>query len=428
MDGRTINPTAETERFQVLDLLRGFALCGILLANIVAMGQPWSRAYPAFPAELTNPDWAAWTLQALLVEGSMRALFTLLFGAGVVLLTAWGARAERPGTADVHFRRAMLLMALGIGNAVVLLWPGDILYIYGVAAMFLFVFRKLDGRVLVAIAAALIGLFSLADAAGDWRSAAALGADPAAHAAALAALAPSAEVLNAEAAVRGSGNYPAIALWSAGAFTDWAMARGAIVSVGRAVAFMMLGMGLFKLGVMTGARSMRFYLRMAVLGVVGGLAINAWETATLWRSGFDPAVWTPSLTGEIGRLILALGYLGAIMAAWKANALGLIGTGLERMGRMAMTNYLGQSLICAVLFYGFGLYDRLGWWSLWALAAAIWGAQAAFSVAWLRVFRMGPAEWAFRAVAYWSVPPLIRPRPARSARVVAPAPEGRAPA
>ena len=190
MNGRAINPTAENERFEVLDLLRGFALCGILLANIVAMGQPWSRTYPAFPARLTNPDWAPWTLQALFVEGSMRALFTLLFGAGVVLLTAWGARADRPGAADVHFRRAMLLMALGIGNAVVLLWPGDILYIYGVAALFLFVFRKLDGRVLLSLSAALIALFSLADALGDWRSAATLTADPAAHAAAIAALTP----------------------------------------------------------------------------------------------------------------------------------------------------------------------------------------------------------------------------------------------
>ncbi|MFT4955782.1 MAG: hypothetical protein ACI8U3_002181 [Brevundimonas sp.] len=422
MTGRAINPTAETERFQVLDLLRGFALCGILLANIVAMGQPWSRAYPAFPAQLTNPDWAAWTLQALFVEGSMRALFTLLFGAGVVLLTAWGARADRPGTADVHFRRAMLLMALGIGNAVVLLWPGDILYIYGVAALFLFVFRKLDGRVLIALSAMLIVIFSLADALGDWRAAAALNADPAAHAAAIAALTPSVEALNAEAAVRASGSYPAIALWSAGAFTDWALAKGAVLSVGRTVAFMMLGMGLFKLGVMTGARSMRFYLRLAVLGVAGGLAINVWETATLWRSGFDPAVWAPALTGEVGRLILALGYLGAIIAAWKANVLGLIGTGLERMGRMAMTNYLAQSLICAVLFYGFGLYDRLGWWPLWGLTAAIWIGQALFSAAWLSVFRMGPAEWAFRAVAYWTIPPLLRPRQGRSRPAAEPAP------
>jgi uncharacterized protein len=422
MTGRAINPTAEHERFEVLDLLRGFALCGILLANIVAMGQPWSRTYPALPAQLTDPDWAAWTLQALFVEGSMRALFTLLFGAGVVLLTAWGARADRPGTADVHFRRAMLLMALGVGNAVVLLWPGDILYIYGVAALFLFVFRKLDGRVLVGLSAALIALFSSADALGDWRAAVALGADPGAYAAAIAALTPSAEALNAEAAVRGSGSYPAIALWSAGAFTDWAMAKGAILSVGRTVAFMMLGMGLFKLGVMTGARSMRFYLRLAVLGVAGGLAINVWETATLWRSGFDPAVWTPALTGEIGRLILALGYLGAVIAAWKANVLGLIGTGLERMGRMAMTNYLAQSLICAVLFYGFGLYDRLGWWPLWGLAAAIWGAQALFSNAWLSLFRMGPAEWAFRAVAYWSIPPLLRPQSPRSAPTTEAAP------
>lgn len=410
MNARGILPTAENERFQALDLLRGFALCGILLANIVAMGQPWSRAYPAFPARLTDPDWAAWTLQALFVEGSMRALFTLLFGAGVVLLTAWGARADRPGTADVHFRRAMLLMALGIGNAVVLLWPGDILYIYGVAAVFLFVFRKLDGRMLVALSAVLIAVFSLADALGDWRAAAALTADPAAHAAAMAALTPSAEILNAEAAVRASGSYPAVALWSAGAFADWALAKGAVLSVGRTVAFMLMGMGLFKLGVMTGARSMRFYLRLAVLGLAAGLAINGWETATLWRAGFDPAVWAPALTGEAGRLALALGYLGAIVAGWKANVLGVVGTGLRLMGRMAMTNYLGQSLICAVLFYGFGLYDRLGWPALWAMTVAIWAAQALFSAAWLSLFRMGPAEWVFRAIAYGMIPPLRRER------------------
>lgn len=401
-------PTAERERFEAMDVLRGFALCGILLANIVAMGQPWARAYPAFPAALSDSDWVVWGLQGLFVEGSMRALFTLLFGAGVVLLTGWGGRPERPGAADVHFRRAILLMLLGIGNAVVLLWPGDILYLYGVAALFLYVFRKLDGRVLLGVSAVMIVVFMIPSVLGSRAEAMALLADPAAHAAALAALTPGPEIVAAEVAARASGHYPGMAMWSASAFMNWAMEKGAILAVGRNVAFMLLGMGLFKLGVLNGQRSVRFYVGMGVIGLVVGLGINAWEVSTAWNAGFDPAVWTPVLTGEAGRLALALGYLGLLIAGWKANLLGWVGAGLKAMGRMALTNYLAQSLICAVLFYGFGLFDQLDRATLWGVAAAIWVAQALFSVAWLRTFRMGPAEWAMRAAAYWQLPPVLR--------------------
>src|SRR5690606_10741494 len=128
----------------------------------------------------------------------------------------------------------------------------------------------------------------------SWREAVALAADPVAHAAAISALTPSAEILAAEAAARAGGSWPDMALWSAGAFSDWVFGKGAVLSVGRTAAFMMLGMGLFRLGVMTGARSIRFYLVMAALGSAAGLAINGWEVWTQWRAGFDPAVWTPA--------------------------------------------------------------------------------------------------------------------------------------
>jgi len=111
------------QRLESLDLLRGFALCGILLVNIMMMGGLWGQYHPELPPTLANPDWSAWIIQHLFVQGSMRGLFTLLFGAGMLLITLRGEDGR--GTiqaADVYFRRCMALLALGVFNATVLLF------------------------------------------------------------------------------------------------------------------------------------------------------------------------------------------------------------------------------------------------------------------------------------------------------------------
>ena len=145
-----------------MDVLRGFALCGILLMNIIGMGTPWATNFPPFPADWSDANWQVWFAENALFEGTMRGLFTLLFGAAVILITR---RADQAGqtmsAADVWFRRCLVLLVLGLVNFTLLLWPGDILWNYGCAGLFLFVFRKAGPWKLVAMALVIMALLSV---------------------------------------------------------------------------------------------------------------------------------------------------------------------------------------------------------------------------------------------------------------------------
>ncbi|AYG94105.1 DUF418 domain-containing protein [Brevundimonas naejangsanensis] len=421
-------PVPASQRLESLDLLRGFALCGILLVNIMPMGGPWEGYHPSLPATLANPDWSAWVVQHLFFQGAMRGLFTLLFGAGMLLITLRGEESQ--GTiqsADVYFRRCMALLALGVFNATCLLFPGDILYVYGLSGFLLFVFRTAAPRTLLRIAALLILLLTIETAVvGHQRAAAArhgqavaaqglagdglVAAEQAAATAprtAAAARLPDPQALQEEAAIR-TGGPVGLLEWSVRTWLDYAASSYTITLVLESAAFMLAGMALFKLGVLTGRRSLGFYVGMAAVGYGLGLLVNGVQAIELWRSQFAPGAWVSQASYEIGRCSMTLGHVGLVLVLWKLNAWGVVGVGLRAMGRMALTNYLLQSAIAALLFYGFGLWGRLDWWGLWGLAVGVWVAQALFSLAWLQAFAFGPMEWLLRWVAYGRPAPLRR--------------------
>lgn len=428
-------PVSSAQRLESLDLLRGFALCGILLVNIMPMGGPWAGYHPSLPATLANPDWSAWIVQHLFLQGAMRGLFTLLFGAGMLLITLRGEQSQ--GTiqaADVYFRRCMALLALGVFNAVCLLFPGDILYVYGLSGFLLFVFRTAAPRTLLRIAGLLIVLLTFETAvvghqqAAEIRHGQALAAQQldyqardrgpaalseadqnalAAYRAAEAARTPDPQALQQEAAIR-TGGPVGLLEWSVRTWLDYAASSYTITLVLESVAFMLAGMALFKLGVLTGRRSLGFYLALAAAGYALGLLVNGVQALELWRTQFAPGAWASQASYEIGRCSMTLGHAGLVLALWKLNAWGVVGVGLRAMGRMALTNYLLQSALAALLFYGLGLWGRLDWWSLWGLAAGVWVAQALFSLAWLKAFAFGPMEWLLRWVAYGRPAPLRR--------------------
>lgn len=425
-------PVQPGQRLESLDLLRGFALCGILLVNIMPMGGLWDGYHPALPATLANPDWSAWIIQHLFFQGAMRGLFTLLFGAGMLLITLRGEDGR--GTiqsADVYFRRRMALLALGVFNATALLFPGDILYVYGLSGFLLFAFRTAPPRVLLSVAALLIVLLTVETGvvsyqkAEQMRHGEALVAQGAAtpgtlteadrsavavYRASEAARQPDPQALQDEMAIR-SGGPVGLLKWSVRTWLDYAASSYTITLVMESVAFMLVGMALFKLGVLTGRRSLVFYLALAGAGYALGLMINGAQAIALWRSQFAADAWASQTSYELGRFSVTLGHVGLVLALWKMNVLGFVGVGLRALGRMALTNYLLQSAIAGLLFYGFSLWGRLDWWSLWAVAAAIWTAQILFSVAWLNSFAFGPMEWLLRWVAYGRPAPLRR-RPA----------------
>lgn len=420
------------QRLESLDLLRGFALCGILLVNIMMMGGAWDQYHPDLPPTLANPDWSAWIIQHLFVQGSMRGLFTLLFGAGMLLITLRGEDGR--GTiqaADVYFRRCIALLALGVFNATALLFPGDILYVYGLSGFLLFVFRMARPRTLIALSAALLLLLTAESAvvgayqtiearrgsevALQVEAGAALSADDAealkAHSRAQEVQRPSHQAVAEEVAVRTGGGV-GLMKWSVRTWLDYAASSYTITLVIETVAFMLLGMALFKLGVLGGARSLGFYLALAACGYGVGLAVNGGQAVVLWLSQFSSHSWATQSSYELGRCAMTLGHVGLLLALWKMNALGFVGRALRNLGRMALTNYLGQSAFGALLFYGLNLWGKLDWWGLWGVAACIWVVQMTFSALWLRAFSMGPLEWALRWFAYGRPSPLKRAKAA----------------
>lgn len=414
MTDQTLAPVTARDRLETLDLLRGVALCGILLMNIMLMGSSHSGR-PALPAELWSPDWTVWFVQSIGFEGTMRGLFTLLFGTGILLMT----RREGIATADVYFRRCLLLLGFGLANILIFLFPGDILFIYGLTGLFLFVFRNCRPRTLLVLAGVLLLALSvkgIAEARGpalEMREARVL-----AEARTAGRTLTEAEQEKAKTWTRAierqttesprakkareqrTGGWLSVMSWSWTFWHDVVFAGFMVDTIVESAAFMFIGMALFKLGVLTGERSWRVYALMAAGGYAVGLPLNIWEAVTAWNSGFTPDNWVIWSTYQLDRLAVTIGHLGLILLLWKVGALNWPGRGLKAIGRLGLTNYLGQSAIAAILFYGFGLWDRIGWAGLWGVCVGVWIFQAVFSLLYLRRFAIGPAEWLLRSVAY----------------------------
>jgi uncharacterized protein len=425
-----IVPIRSDERLDALDVVRGVALCGILLMNIPAMGDTWDWELPLGHPSLFDPSWRIWIVQKLFFEGSMRGLFTLLFGAGVLFITRRAAGPDGPvAVADVYLRRCLGLMAFGLVNVLVLLWPGDIVFLYGMAGVFLFPFRRCRPGTLIALGLAVLLAMVAANAAlrapkllHMYEAEQALVAQ--AHGAtlskaqmeaikdreeALKEARPDADSLAKEANTR-LGGLPGLVGWSAAAWSEAYFTPGGMTYALESIAFMLLGMGLFKLGFLSGSRPLGEYAVMAAIGFAFALAIRGVQAWLTWQDADELKAMfglARVLTYELGRLPLTLGWLGLIVCLWKALPKRVFAP-LRAMGRLALTNYLGQSLLTSILFYGLGLYGKLNWAELWGLAAGIWIVQSIFSLAWLRAFQIGPVEWALRYIAYRRAPPLRR--------------------
>jgi uncharacterized protein len=185
---------------------------------------------------------------------------------------------------------------------------------------------------------------------------------------------------------------------------------------------MLIGIALYRLKVLTGERSLRFYWIMAAGGYALGLAIRGGFEALQWSVGFEPLArvfWWRGLLYEVGRLPMTLGLVGLTVALYKSGALGMVAGWLKAIGRLALTNYIGQSIITSILFYALGYYGKFGFAQLMGIAALIWIAQGIFSVFWLRSFAMGPAEWLLRALTYGVAKPI---RLSETAAAPSPAP------
>ncbi len=417
---------APGERLSSLDTLRGFALLGILLMNIVGFAFH-HEAYdnPTTAGGATGWNLWIWYVLHVVAEGKMRCLFSLVFGASVVVLTS--RNEGKPWAADLYYRRTLWLLVLGIAHSF-LLWQGEILYGYALCSFALYPFRRMAPRGLIALASALVVYCSVYYSIQAWKTQGMIREGVAAEAKAARGVALSGEETGARdewKAFRENRKPSPEALEKDAA--DWRgnpwevlLARGKVVVLWTSIpwyhpwnmdvlSMMLFGMAMMKLGVLSGARSTRFYAILVFVGYGLAVPVLAYDGWGIVKSGFDPVVQSYSAAiYDAGRLAVACGHLGFLMLVCRLGWLrGLTGR-LAAVGQMALTNYLTHSVVCAFLFtgYGLGLYGRLERYQVYLVVLALWVFQLGISPVWLRHFRFGPAEWAWRSLTHWKRQPM----------------------
>ncbi len=422
-------PTSDSARIDSLDIVRGVALLGILLLNIWGFGLDSSSYFgPQADVEVgsgrTSLNLQVWFAVSLLFEGSMRALFSLLFGAGVLLFLSNG-RASL-----LHFKRNFWLLLFGLFDAYVLLWTGDILIVYALASLLLFPLRNLSSKRLLAIAFALMALLMFVytlssyglslsrEAATQVAQAQApemLSADIKEQALVWqdfeASYQPSAEGIAAELAQR-QASYISAAQFVYPVLAEQLLFALPTYLLGDALLLMLVGMAFYRWNILDASRSGAFYWRLMLGGFALGLSVNGYELWYSWVNDFDLLAQFSYLqpTYDVGRTAMALGYLGLILLWCKNEVWAGLKARLAAVGRMALTNYLTHSVICLFLFTGagFGLIGTLQRWELYFVVLAIWLFQLWFSPWWLARYRFGPAEWLWRALTYGARPLMRR--------------------
>ncbi|TFG86773.1 MAG: DUF418 domain-containing protein [Chromatiales bacterium] len=422
-----IGPVPRQERLQALDIARGVAVLGILLMNIWAFAGPEAFFdYPLAIADRPGNPVATWAVVHTLFEGTQRALLSLLFGVGAMLSLARLEKRGAPGSArGTYYRRTFALIALGLINAYVFLWPADILFVYGLAGLCLYPLRKLRTPVLLAIVLiavtvpAAIRVAKIVD----------LRALESASTAAVASQAAGVELSKLERSsiadwdkeLKKARPDPAddevadgIRSMQSGSLAEIIVRQAKVSLVLQtivavkwwfldALGMMIIGMVLYRSGILTRPAPRRRYLAMIGAGFAIGLPLAVWQTNTVLAAGFHPlAVEITNLGIDVRRFALAMGYLGLILWFCQAANGQAIKRSLAAVGRMALTNYLAQSILCGLIFYGFGfgLYGRVTGYQLYGVVLLVWGLELLWSTWWLKHFRIGPFEWVWRSVTY----------------------------
>jgi uncharacterized protein len=401
-------------RYITLDALRGFAVMGILAMNIIAFAMP-ELAYitPALYGEPNGGEAASWMLSFILVDGKMRGLFSLLFGASMLLVIERAmAKGERP--ANVHLRRMGWLALIGLAHFL-FIWWGDILFLYAVVGCVAYLFCKVEARGLITMALVIymIGFLLMAGFTGSMFllqfAATAPGTDPEmvkAYQEMLASLATSpAEI----AAYR--GNYWDVVQYRAS--EKWSHPPAMVLqNICETLPYMMIGMALYKNGFMTGDWDAARYRKWALIGIgLGGLAyalFAAWAMAAEFEIILMMNItiaWTYPF-----RLLMIIGYAAALILLIREFSGSAFIARVAAAGRVAFTNYLGTSILMTTLFYGYGLglFGKVDRPQLWLFVLGAWAVMLLWSKPWLDRFHYGPFEWLWRSLARWEQQPFSK--------------------
>ncbi len=434
----SLTPVERAQRIASIDVLRGFALLGILVLNIDAFGNteaihdiPVGSAIDSF----SGPH-AHWNVALLLIkwaffEGKMRGIFSMLFGAGVILLTS---RAEKRGagamSADIYTRRNMLLTLFGLIHGC-FIWFGDILFDYGLyALLFLYPARKLAATTLVVggLLLSLVGtygIFVLTGATNDFSLEK--------EAAAIALRQENHQPLSKEDSARekqwqerveanhvtpekvrksvaeARAPYAEQVEHNAGSYFGPGVLHH-IYLASDALSAMLIGMGLFKAGFLTGDSSDAVYVLTALLGFAISIPLYLYGVTHTYLNGFyfitlERWIMLPyELTRDAGMLAIA----ASVLLLIKRGIFRAPQRWLAAVGKTAFSNYIGTSLVCQFLFV-WGptkLFGKLEYYQLMYVVCGVWAMNLIVSTQWVRHFEYGPLEWVWRSLTYGKAQPM----------------------
>ena len=400
-------PVTQIERIASIDVLRGFALLGILVMNIQAFAMIEAAYFnPTAYGDLTGANFLVWLFSHALADQKFMTIFSMLFGAGIVLMAERAeARGLRP--AGAHYRRMLWLVLFGILHAH-LLWYGDILYLYGMCGLVVYLFRKLRapwlivlGLLSLAVVSVLFVFFgwsmqfwpeeAMTDMASDWQ--------------------PPPEEVAEELGIYRSGwleqmerRVPAALEFELFVFFVW--------GAWRAGGLMLIGMALYKLGVFGARLSRAVYVGMAAVGLPLGLAIVLYGVSRNLAANWDVSYshffgWQ---FNHWGSLLVSTAWIALVMLVCRHGILTNLTQALAAVGQMAFTNYILHTIICTTIFYGhgFGLFGHVERVGQIGIVFAVWALQLAISPIWLRHYRFGPLEWLWRSLTYLTFQPMRR--------------------
>ena len=428
-----VAPVAAADRVKSIDAIRGFALLGILMMNIPGFGMNWDFWYNIYTGHRSGYDYLTMEGVSVFFEGTMRGLFSMLFGAGMILfMTNKKETSGQPSVAVYYYRRLLWLVLFGVINAFVILWFGDILFYYGLFGMILFAFRKTAPKWLLIIGLSLIAC-AMVQNAWRWSETREKRANY------LEAMAAKKEknkltdeqqqsitawkqiaTVNKPDTAQTNENMRKMHSDYVTIFKYWipnnagGEAWEAYFGIFDMLSMMFIGMALFGWGFFNNKLSTSTYTMWMLVGYgigipFGYFLFNQDFASFTNRVAFiDRWRYSPWIFAEFRRLFITIGHASMLMIVYRLKIAPWLMRALSAVGQMAFTNYLMQSIICTFFFYGYGLgyYGKLYFHQIYYVVAAVWIFQLIFSSIWLRYFRFGPFEWVWRSLTYWKKQPM----------------------
>jgi uncharacterized protein len=398
-------PIAPSGRNTAIDTLRGFGVLGILIMNIQYFSMIQGAYFnPTAYGDLTGINMWVWILSHIFADQKFMTVFSILFGAGVIMIVS-RIEADGGSALKIYYRRIIMLILIGLAHAY-LLWSGDILVAYGCCGLVVYLFRKarplrllIFGMLSISVSTAIYLFFGWS--MKFW--------PPEAITGMMEFWKPTSEMIQIEIAARQDGwlgqlgyRIPNAIFMQTFVFAIWAGWRSG--------GLMLIGMALYKFGVITGERSRKFYAYMAVLGFIVGLPLVSYGIVRNFRA--DWSIYFSFFYGiqfnYWGSLFIGMAYIGVIMLICKTVRFKNTVKPLAAVGQMALTNYLFQTLICTTIFngHGFGLFGEMPRYGQILIVFGIWIIQLIISPIWLSHFRFGPLEWFWRSLTYGKFQPM----------------------